>query len=85
MKEVLMSDLYFNEESYYNEENTCNNEFFHFIFVHPFRREPGQKNSGNKSHGKETKQIHASVADLLSIRKGNSDWCKCGHCKNEAR
>ena len=33
----------------------------------------------------KTKYIHASAADLLHIRKGNLDWCKCGHCKNEAR
>ena len=33
----------------------------------------------------ETKYIHASAANLLHIRIGNLDWCKCGHCKNEAR
>ena len=26
-----------------------------------------------------------TAADLLHIRKRNLDWCKCGHCKNEAR
>ena len=30
-------------------------------------------------------QIHASAADLLYIRKGNLDQCKCGNCKNETR
>ena len=39
----------------------------------------------NESHEKKTKHIHASAADLLHIRIGNLDWCKCGHCKNEAR
>ena len=34
---------------------------------------------------KKTKHIHALAADLLYIRKGNLDWCKCGHCKNEVR
>ena len=34
---------------------------------------------------KKTKHIHASAADLLHIRIGNFDWCKCGHCKTEAR
>ena len=29
----------------------------------------------NEGHENETKRIHASVAD----------WCKCMHCKNEAR
>ena len=33
----------------------------------------------------EPKHIHASAADLLHIRIGNLDRCKCGHCKNEAR
>ena len=31
------------------------------------------------------KHIHASAADLLHIGIGNLNWCKCGHCKNEAR
>ena len=34
---------------------------------------------------KKNKRIHASAADLLHIRKGNLDWCKCGQYKNEAR
>ena len=34
---------------------------------------------------KKTKHIHASAADLLQIRIRNLDWCKWGHCKNEAR
>ena len=34
---------------------------------------------------KETKHIYASAANLFHIRKGNFNWCKCGHCKNEAR
>ena len=34
---------------------------------------------------KKTKYIYASAADLLHIRIGNIDWCKCVHCKNEAR
>ena len=33
----------------------------------------------------ETKHIHASAADLLHIKIGNLNWCKCAHCKNEAR
>ena len=39
----------------------------------------------NESHEKETKHIHASATHLLHIRTGNLNWCKCGHCKNEAR
>ena len=34
---------------------------------------------------KETKHIHASAADLLHNRIGSLDWCKCRHCKKEAR
>ena len=34
---------------------------------------------------KKTKPIHASAANLLHIRIGNLDWCKCGRCKNETR
>ena len=33
----------------------------------------------------ETKHTHASPADLLHIRIGNLDWCKCEHFKNEPR
>ena len=40
---------------------------------------------GNESHQNETKHSHTSAADLLHIRIENLDWCKCGHCKNEAR
>ena len=29
--------------------------------------------------------IHASAIDLLHIRIGSLDWCKCGFCKIEAR
>ena len=40
---------------------------------------------GNDSHGKETKHIHMSAADLLHIRMINLNLGKCGQCKNEAR
>ena len=49
-----------------------------------FKREK-KKTCGNESYEKETKHIHAVAADLLHIRIGNLDWCKCRHCKNEAR
>ena len=42
-----------------------------------------KKMCDNESHEKETKHIHASAADLLHIRIGNLDWCKCGQCKSE--
>ena len=33
---------------------------------------------------KKSKHIYASAADLIHIRIGNLNWCKCRHCKNEA-
>ena len=67
-----MSDLYFNEESDFSEENTFENEIFHSTILQPFQFEPEQrKTCGNERHEKETKQIHTSTADLLHIRIGN--------------
>ena len=40
---------------------------------------------GSESHEKETIHIFASAAYLLHIKIGNLNWCKCEHCKNEAR
>ena len=42
-----------------------------------------KKTCCNESHEKETKHIHASADNLLHIRIGNLNWCKCGHCKKE--
>ena len=41
----------------------------------------------NESYQKETKHSCSSCRfiDLLHIRIGNLDLCKCGHCQNEAR
>ena len=39
----------------------------------------------NESYEKKIKHIHASVADLLHIKIRNLNWCKCRHCRNEAR
>ena len=69
-----MSDLYFNEESYYSEENTCGNEVFRFTILQLFQFEIEQKKKcGNESHEKESTPIHASAADLLHIRIRNLD------------
>ena len=74
-----MSDLYFNEESDYSEED------FSSTILQPFQFEPEEKKTcGNESHEKKAKHINTSSADLLHIRIGNLDWCKCGYCKNEA-
>ena len=73
-----MSDLYFNEESDYFGENTCDNKVFRSTILQTFQFELEQrKTCGNEGHGKETKHIHASTADLLHTKKGNLDWCKC--------
>ena len=67
--------LYFNEESYYSEENICDNKVFCSTILQLFQFEPEQKTTcGNQSHEKETKAIHASAADLLHIRIENLDW-----------
>ena len=87
-----MSHLYFNanvpmpdigwiyeEESDYSEENMCGNVFSIISFW------AWTKNTcGNMSHEKATKHIQASAANLLHIRIGNLDWCKCNHFKNKA-
>ena len=61
-----MSDLYFNEECYYSEENTCDNKVFRSTIFQPFQFGSEQKKTcGNENHETETKHIHASAADLL--------------------
>ena len=65
-----MSDLYFNEENDYSEKRT----------VWAWQK----KTCGNLSYEKKTKQIDAVAADLLHIRTGCLDWCRCRHCKNRA-
>ena len=76
----------FHEESDYSEENTSKNEDFRSTILQPFQFEPKEKKTcGNESHEKETKHIYVSAADLLNIRIGNLNWCKCVHCQNEAR
>ena len=70
-----MPDLYFNEKSYYSEENTCGNEVFRSTILQPFQFDPElKKTCDNESHEKKTKYIHALTADLLHIRIGNLDW-----------
>ena len=56
------------------------------IILRKIQFEPEQEKSrGNESYEKENKHIHAIATDLLHIKIGNLDWCKCRHCKNEAR
>ena len=68
-----MSDLHFNEESYYFEENTCDNEVFASPFFNNFSLSLNiKKMCGNGSHEKKAKPIHASAA-LLHIKIGIFD------------
>ena len=65
----------------FSEENTSYNNDFRSTIYQSSQFEPEQrKTGGNESHEKETKHIYTSPADLLHIRIGNLDWCKCGHC-----
>ena len=53
----MISDLYFNEESHYSEENTSENEDFYSTILQPFQFELEQKTTGyNESHDKGTKE-----------------------------
>ena len=46
-----MSDLSFNEESDYSEENISDNEDFRSTILQPLQFQPAQKNTcGNESH-----------------------------------
>ena len=70
-----MSDLYLNEECYYFEENTCDNEVFAPPFFNHFSLSLSIKKRvvitiliSNKS---AAKPIHTSAADLLLIRIGS--------------
>ena len=84
--ELTKTRFLFNEESDYSEEDTIDNEEFRSTIFQPFQLEPKQKKAcGNESHEKETKHFYASAADLLHIRIGDLNWCKCRHCKNKAR
>ena len=42
----MISDLYFNEENHYSEENTIKNEDFCFSILQPFQFELEQKKHG---------------------------------------
>ena len=81
-----MSDLYLIKGMIVLKKIQVTMKTFAPPFFQPFKFVPEQKKTcGNESHEKETKRIYASASDLLHIRIGNLSWCKCGHCKNEAR
>ena len=68
--ENAMSDIYFNGEIDYSEENTSDNEDFRSTIFQRLQFEPEQKKMWCKeSHEKETKDIHVSDVDLLHINR----------------
>ena len=60
-----MSDLYFNEESDYSEENKSDNEPFRSIILLSFQSEQ-KKACVNESHEKETTEV--------VVRRCSSKW-----------
>ena len=68
--ENAMSDIYFNGEIDYSEENTSDNEDFRSTIFQRLQFEPEQKKMWcNESHEEEIKDIHASDVDLLHINR----------------
>ena len=83
-----MSNLYFDEESGYSKKNLRKIHVTIKSFPPPFFNHFSlslnrKRTCDNESYVKETNYIHASAPGLLYT--GDLDWCKCGHCKNEAR
>ena len=75
--ENKISDLYFNEERDYSEEDTCDNKVFRSTILQQFQFKLEKVfTCGKERYENETKHIHASAANLLHIRIGNLDWCK---------
>ena len=75
-----------NTESNYFEENASHHEDFCPIILPTFQFEPKLKKAfGNENLKKEIKHIQASDANLVHLRVGILDWCKCRHCKNKVR
>ena len=89
-KMLKIPHLYFNEQSDYSEENTCDNEVFRSTILYQRKKLyiftlqlPIYYNSviTTKILCREPYIISLIT---YSIRIGNIDLCKCGHCKNEA-
>ena len=54
-----MSDIYFNDENDYSEENTSANKGFRSIILQPLLLDLEQKKDcGNGRHDQETQHIH---------------------------
>ena len=63
-----MSDLYFNKESDYSEENISDKEDFRSAILQLFQFEPEQKKMcGNESHKKETPEAVSSSPIFFKI------------------
>ena len=59
--EIMISDLYFSEESDYSEEHTSDNENFCSTILQPFHIESEQKKTWKWQQEEETKHIHVQL------------------------
>ena len=57
---------------------------FRSAILPPFQFVSEQKKTRDESHEKEI-NIFTHQLPIYYSRIGNFNWCKCGHCKNEAR
>ena len=73
-----MLDLYFIEESDYFEKNVSAPPFFNHFSLSLNRKKCAVMRAIRT-------KLNIVTLYLLHIRIENLDWCKCGHCKNEAR
>ena len=63
-----MSDLYYDKESDYSEENTSGKEDFRSTILQLSQFEPEQKKTyGNESHEKETREAVSSSKIIFKI------------------
>ena len=76
----------FNEESDYSEENTSDNEDFRSTIFNHFSLSLNRKKSVEmRAMEKKQNIFMLQLPILVHIRIGNLNYCRCGHCKNEAR
>ena len=84
--ENTMSDLYLMEKVVILKKRQTTIKTFPPPFFNHFSLNLNRiKTCGNESHEKETKIIYALATNLLHIKIGNVNWCKCAHCKNERK
>ena len=79
-----MSDLYFNKESDYSEENTSDNEDFHSTILQLFQFEPEQKKMfRNESHKKETtERSQSQIFFKTGVLRNFADFAEKHRCRS---